>query len=210
MALVGVVARTHGLHGDVVVHPETDFPEDRFAPGGTVFIEGTPAPRPLRVRAVWFHGDRPVVAFDGIETLSESETLRGAQLRIPETSLRPLPEGTWYAHDLVGCTVRTVEGDAVGAVGAVAGQPGAQRLVVEADGAEIDVPLVEGDLRHGRSGGADDRDRSAGRPARTERRAGETMTFDVVTIFPELVEQIVSAGVVGPRPRGGTPAHRGA
>ena len=143
MALVGIVARTHGRHGDVVVRPATDFPEDRFAPGGTVFIEGTPAPLPLRVRALWFHGDRPVVAFDGIETLSESETLRGAQLRIPETSLRPLPEGTWYAHDLVGCTVRTVEGDAVGAVSAVEGQPGAQRLVVEADGAEIDVPLVE-------------------------------------------------------------------
>lgn len=143
MALVGVVARTHGLHGDVVVHAETDFPEHRFAPGGTVFIEGTPAPRPLRIRALWFHGDRPVVAFDGIETLSQSETLRGAQLRIPETSLRPLPEGTWYAHDLVGCNVRTVEGDAVGAVGAVEGQPGAQRLVVETDGAEIDVPLVE-------------------------------------------------------------------
>ena len=143
MVLVGVVARTHGRRGDVVVNPETDFPEERFAPGRTVFIEGTPAPRPLRIRALWFHRDRPVVAFDGIEALSESEKLHGAQLRIPETALRPLPEGTWYAHDLMGCTVRTVQGDAVGAVVAVEGQPGTQRLVVDGDGVEIDVPLVE-------------------------------------------------------------------
>lgn len=143
MALVGVVTRTHGRRGEVVVKPETDFPEDRFAPGRTVFIEATPAPRPLRIRALWFHRDRPVVAFDGLETLSESERLRGAQLRIPETALRPLPDGTWYAHDLIGCTVRTVGGDAVGAVVAIEGQPGAQRLVVDADGVEIDVPLVE-------------------------------------------------------------------
>jgi len=28
--LIGVVARTHGNRGEVVVNPETDFPEERF------------------------------------------------------------------------------------------------------------------------------------------------------------------------------------
>ena len=143
MALVGVVARTHGLQGEVVVNPETDFPEDRFAPGGTLFLESAPAPRPLRIRGLWFHGGRPVLAFEGIQTLSDAETLRGAQLRVPETSLRPLPDGTWYAHDLIGCTVRTVGGAVVGAVTAIEGPAGAQRLVVTVAGEEIDVPLVE-------------------------------------------------------------------
>lgn len=143
MALVGVVARTHGRHGEVVVNPVTDFPEERFAPGGTVFLEGMPAPRRLRIRDRWFRGDRPVLAFEGIGTLSDAEALRGAQLRIPEEALRPLPEGAWYEHDLVGCTVRTVGGDEVGAVTALEGPNGAQRLIVAAAGAEIDVPLAE-------------------------------------------------------------------
>ena len=143
MALVGVVARTHGRQGEVVVKPETDFPEDRFAPGGTLFLEGSPAPRPLRIQGLWFHGGRPVLAFEGIQTLSDAETLRGAQLRVPETSLRSLPDGTWYAHDLIGCTVRTVGGDVVGVVTAVEGPAGAQRLVATVEGAEIDVPLAE-------------------------------------------------------------------
>ena len=143
MALVGVVARTHGRHGEVVVKPETDFPEDRFAPGGTLFLEGMPKPRPLRIRDLWFHRDRPVLAFEGIRTLSDAETLRGAQLRIPQEALRPLPDGAWYQHDLVGCTVRTVGGDDVGAVTSVEGPNGAQRLIVAVEGAEIDVPLAE-------------------------------------------------------------------
>ncbi len=143
MALVGVVARTHGRHGEVVVNPETDFPEDRFAPGGTLFLEGMPTLRRLRIAKLRFHGDRPVVAFEGIRTLSDAEPLRGAQLRVPEASLRPLPEGTWYEHELIGCTVRTVSGAEVGLVSAIAGPAGARRLIVTVDGLEVDVPLVE-------------------------------------------------------------------
>ena len=33
MVLVGRIARPHGLRGQVVVNPETDFVEERFRPG---------------------------------------------------------------------------------------------------------------------------------------------------------------------------------
>ena len=33
MAVVGRIARTHGLRGEMVVNVETDFPEERFQPG---------------------------------------------------------------------------------------------------------------------------------------------------------------------------------
>jgi hypothetical protein len=37
MALVGRIARPHGLRGEVVVNPETDFVEKRFGVGATVW-----------------------------------------------------------------------------------------------------------------------------------------------------------------------------
>ena len=37
MVLVGRVARPHGLRGHVVVNPETDFVEERFRPGATLW-----------------------------------------------------------------------------------------------------------------------------------------------------------------------------
>jgi ribosomal 30S subunit maturation factor RimM len=33
MALVGRIARAHGIRGQVIVNPETDFPEERFQAG---------------------------------------------------------------------------------------------------------------------------------------------------------------------------------
>jgi 16S rRNA processing protein RimM len=142
MAVVGIVARTHGRRGEVVVNPETDFPEARFRAGGTLFLERDGVPVAVRIRDVRFHGGRPVVAVDGVETLDEAEGLRGAELRVPETALHPLPADTWYEHDLVGCAVRTVGGEAVGSVGGIEGPAGAKRLIVRHEGGEVDIPLV--------------------------------------------------------------------
>ena len=142
MAVVGVVARTHGRHGEVVVNPQTDFPEERFRAGGTLFMAQAGAPAAVKIRDAWFHGGRPVIAFEQVETLSEAERLRGAELRVPDEALQPLPPDSWYEHELVGCVVRTVSGDEVGTVAAIEGPAGAKRLIVGPRGREIDVPLV--------------------------------------------------------------------
>ena len=142
MAVVGVVARTRGRHGEVVVNAETDFPEERFRAGGTLFVERAGEPVAVRIRDAWFHGGRPVVAFDSIETPGEAERLRGAELRVPEDALHPLPANTWYQHELVGCAVRTVSGEQVGTVDRIEGPAGATRLIVGHAGGEVDVPLV--------------------------------------------------------------------
>ena len=142
MAVVGIVARTHGRRGEVVVNPLTDFPEERFRRGGTLFLERAGEPAAVRIRDAWFHRERPVISFDGVETLTEAERLRGAELRVPESALRPLPADTWYEHALVGCAVRTVSGEPVGAVVGLEGPAGAKRLIVTDEGREVDVPLV--------------------------------------------------------------------
>jgi 16S rRNA processing protein RimM len=38
LVLVGQVAKPHGLRGEVVINPETDFPEERFAPGAQLLM----------------------------------------------------------------------------------------------------------------------------------------------------------------------------
>ena len=142
MAVVGIVARTHGLRGEVVINPATDFPQERFRAGGTLFMARAGSPVAVTIRDAWFHRGRPVVSFDRIETLSEAERLRGAELRVPEEALQPLPPDSWYEYELVGCAVRTVGGDEIGTVAAIEGPAGAKRLIVGQGGREIDVPLV--------------------------------------------------------------------
>jgi len=105
MALVGRVARAHGIHGQVIVNPETDFPAERFRPGAELFIERDGRVEGLRVTTARFHRERPVIGIDGIETMNDAETLAGYELRVPIDRLATLPPGTFYRHDLIGCRV---------------------------------------------------------------------------------------------------------
>lgn len=142
MVLVGRIARPHGLGGEVVVEPETDFPERRFAPGETVYVRQGQSVVGLRIARVRPHQGRLLVAFDGVEAIAQAAALAGAELRVPAAELAPLPPGTYYRHDLVGCEVRTRAGDVVGHVRAVEGPLESSRLVVDGVRGEVLVPLA--------------------------------------------------------------------
>jgi 16S rRNA processing protein RimM len=142
LVLVGVVARTHGHRGAVIVNPETDFPEERFRAGATVWMRRGGLVTPVAIREAWFHQGRPVLTFEGVVSMTDAEPLRGAELRVPEDALHPLPEGSYYQFRLVGCVVVTVDGEPVGEVRAVEGDAGGQRLVVDAPAGEVLVPFV--------------------------------------------------------------------
>ena len=142
MALVGRVARAHGIHGQMIVNPETDFPAERFRPGAELFIERGGRVERLRVTTARFHRERPVIGIDGIETMNDAETLAGYELRVPIDRLAMLPPGTFYRHDLIGCRVETRDGRAVGLVSDVEGTMAGSRLVVDGAGGEVLIPLV--------------------------------------------------------------------
>ena len=145
MVAVGRVARAHGMRGEVIVNLETDFPKRRFQCGAVVYANIDGDVQACRIRAVRFHAGRPLVALDGVETMSQAKALASLELRVPEQTLTPLPSGTYYQHDLMGCQVTTVGGAVVGTVTAVQGALGATRLLVRPPNQcdEIEVPLAE-------------------------------------------------------------------
>jgi 16S rRNA processing protein RimM len=147
MVLVGCIARAHGNRGQVIVDPETDFPEERYKPGSVVYVrrdEKSAAVEPLTITAVRFHRGRPIIALEGVDTMNAAEELAGSELRVSTDALQPLPPGTFYQHDLVGCAVETPEGMAIGTVTSVEGAGVGSRLVVQGrGGAEILIPMTE-------------------------------------------------------------------
>ena len=142
LVVVARVARPHGRRGEVILNLETDFPEQRFAPGKRVVIRRGAVSEALVVRSVWFMKARPVVGFEGFESIDDAETLAGRELRVPADELAELPPGVFYHHDLVGCRVETAGGDAVGEVVGVEGGGEASRLVVATTRGEELIPLV--------------------------------------------------------------------
>ena len=142
MAVVGRIARAHGIRGQVIVTLETDFPEERFQPGAELFIERNGAVQAVRLTTVRFQRERPVVGIEGVETMTGAETFAGCELRVPIEHLASLPAHTFYRHDLIGCSVETAGGQGVGVVRDVEGTLAGSRLVVEGPRGEILIPLV--------------------------------------------------------------------
>jgi 16S rRNA processing protein RimM len=142
MVLVGRVARPHGLRGQVVVNPETDFVEQRFRPGARLWTRTGGHESTLTITSVRVQSGRPVVAFKGMSRREDVEPLAGMELRVPEEALQPLEPGRFYEHQLVGCSVETVGGVVLGPVVRVEGGAGGSRLAVEGSAGEILIPLA--------------------------------------------------------------------
>ena len=144
--LVGVVARTHGNRGEVVVNVETNFPEERFREGAqlmTRLIDGSPAT--MEVATMRMHQGRPVILFKGIRSMNDAELLAGRELRVAEddSDADRLEPGEYYHRDLIGCEVVTDSGESIGQVTAVDDGHGQTRLVVRSRRNEVMIPLVD-------------------------------------------------------------------
>ena len=142
LLLIGRVARAHGNRGQVIVNLETDFPEERFTPGRVLLVDVGGDVQARRIRDVRFHQGRPILALDGVDTMNDAEALAGAELRVEAATLPPLPSGTFYRHDLVGCEVSETHGRVLGRVVSVEGPMERCWLVVDSGRGEILIPLV--------------------------------------------------------------------
>ena len=144
--LVGVVARTHGNRGEVIVNSQTDFPEQRFHDGAALVTrrkDGSLAT--LEVATMRMHQGRPVILFKGIGSMNDAELLAGLELRVEQDDRDAdrLDEGEFYHRDLIGCAVVTESGEAIGEVTAVEGDRSATRLVVRSRRNEVLIPLAD-------------------------------------------------------------------
>ncbi len=143
LVLVGIVARTHGLKGEVAIEPQTDFAEERFAPGASLLVERGGRLEILRVATQRVHQGRPLVSFEGCGSIEAVEPLRGASLWIREGVRPALEAGRFYHSELEGCQVETTSGVVVGVVTRVETTGGAPLLVIAGSAGEVLVPLAE-------------------------------------------------------------------
>lgn len=147
MVLVGHIVRPHHNRGQVLVASASDFPEARFAAGQTVWCRRAGREEVLTVIECRMHDGKPIVGFEGFDSINAAETLRGCELRVPESELPVLDDGQFWHHQLVGCRVVTADGREVGPVIRV--DDGATALLVVGEGAterrsaeEVLIPLV--------------------------------------------------------------------
>ncbi len=138
------IARTRGNRGEVVADLYTDFP-DRFDALEEVWLEfGDGKMQCMALENSWEYKGRRILKFAGVDSISAAEVFAGCWVVIPADQAVQLPEGTYYDHDLIGCSVQDTHGNQLGVVSDILRIAGNSQLVVKSSAREYLIPAVEG------------------------------------------------------------------
>ena len=106
--------RPQGRKGELLAELHTDFPE-RFEDQRRVYLAvpgfdgATAEARSEEVVSFWLpvgkNEGRIVLQFQGIDTISDAESIAGLEVIVPEEERLPLDDESVYISELVGCTV---------------------------------------------------------------------------------------------------------
>jgi len=139
---LGVVARPHGVTGEIRVHVFN--PESTLLRGlGEVFLIGEEGEEPALVEVVSSRqGPKALLMrLAGVSSLEDAELLRGYTLCVPRQALPELEEGEYYHADLIG--LEAFEGSkSIGKVVDVLDYPSAECLKIQRPGGFLEVPML--------------------------------------------------------------------
>lgn len=138
---VGKIVNTHGVKGEIRVVSRTDFPEERYKVGNTLYISNEKGgePFPVKITSHRQHKTFDLLTFEGYGNVNEVEQFKGSLLKVPEDQL-----GEYYYHEIIGCNVVTEEGEALGTIKEVL-SPGANDVWVikRPKGQDLLIPYID-------------------------------------------------------------------
>ena len=131
----GCILNTHGIRGEVRIEPWADSPAF-LLDFKTLYVEGTP----MSVLSARIHKHLLIVRFEGVEDINAAMLLKNRVVSIDRTDAS-LPEGGFFIADLVGASVVTEAGAAVGCLTEVLTLPAGNVYVVQGE-TEHMIPAV--------------------------------------------------------------------
>lgn len=126
---IGKILNTHGLKGDLKVMVITDF--ERFYKGANVYLYYKDEYIKLTVKDKSEYPPHILVRFEGLEDINLVEKYKGSELFISEEDQKPLEEGEYYFHELIGLDAYNDRADFRGKVIDVREVPQGYLLVIK-------------------------------------------------------------------------------
>ena len=141
---VGKIVNTHGIRGDVRVMPTTDVVAERFAKGQDLYLQQAGEPLKLIVESARQHKGFILVKFVGYDNINDVQAFRDHELMVSGKDQQPLEDGQYYYHQIIGLSVKTVDGEELGTIKEIL-SPGANDVwVVQRDGKkDLLLPVID-------------------------------------------------------------------
>jgi 16S rRNA processing protein RimM len=139
---LGVVARPHGVTGELRVHV-FNSESTLLRELDEIFLIGEEGEEPALVDVVSTRqGPKALLMrLAGVSSLEDAEALRGYALCVPREALPELEEGEYYHADLIG--LEAFDGsESIGKVVDVIDYPSAECLKIQRPGGFLEVPMI--------------------------------------------------------------------
>ena len=135
---LGKITAPVGIKGELRVYPYIDM--TRFSDIENVMIDG----RSYTLVSARMQKDMNVIRLSEVTDRNAAELLRNAEIFVNRSSIKKMPESTYFVEDLVGMTVVTEDGRSVGTLKSVIQNP-AQDIyeVCPESGEALMIPAVK-------------------------------------------------------------------
>ncbi len=141
--LVGVIARPHGIKGELSVHPYTEQPEDLCRYSRLFFAEDDDKVKhqwtPLQARV---SGRQVILRLRECENRTQAESMVGWKVWLDSADLPELDSEEFYLYTLLGKDVQTTGGRQLGRASHFLAGSGQDILVIRQGKREYLVPAV--------------------------------------------------------------------
>ena len=136
---VAQILAPFGVKGEVRARILTDFPK-RFARLKTVYLgqKGTP----YALERSYLHGKEVLLKLGGVDTSEQVEKLRNLLVQIPISEAMPLPEGSYYQHQILGLEVITTSGESLGRITEIRPTGANDVYVARGERGEVLLPAI--------------------------------------------------------------------
>lgn len=143
---VGRIVKAFGIRGELKFHPSDDFWEEVL--DSKMLMTQGPSDkdetrRPFRFQKSRPHGRSYVVCVDGVEDRNAAEALVGSEIFLPETGLDVEMPEELRPFQLVGCIVKTENGEVLGELSSVVYSTAHDVYEVIGDRGAFLVPAVD-------------------------------------------------------------------
>ena len=140
--IIGKIVNTHGIKGELKVYPNTDFIDERFKKGNTLYIEYNNQEIKVTTKSYRVHKGMVLVLFEGYEDINLVEKFKQTNL-IAEIDHDLLNEGEYYYADIIGCKVIDDKYGEIGFIESVMETKAHSILVIKTKKGIIKIPYVD-------------------------------------------------------------------
>jgi len=116
---VGKIVNTHALQGEVKVLSDSDFKEERFCKGSKLIIDFNGTHIPVVVATHRGHKGMDLLKFEGLNSINDVEQYKGSHLLVSADYLEELDEDEFYYFEIIGCKVKSEDGEVIGEISEV-------------------------------------------------------------------------------------------